>query len=254
MTHPSDDDIAGLLVDAPDLDAGVSAHVATCQRCTQVMVELADVELGIARASAVHLPSPPPQVWDRIAAATRSGYADPADPAQHTDPAAEVTSTSVSITPIRSEHRSQRRWQPRQWLTAAAAAALLFAAGIGLGRLTASRTDLLPVAATALRSLDGTQVMGSADVVRVDGGERLRVHPTTPVAAPRNGYIEIWLLNQDGARMVSVGVLDTGRDADLPVPPGALGEGYRVVDLSYELFDDKPAHSGDSIMRGTLTG
>lgn len=34
---------------------------------------------------------------------------------------------------------------------------------------------------------------------------------------------------------------------------GTLGKGS-VVDVSAEQYDNKPAHSGDSLLRGTLTG
>ena len=36
-----------------------------------------------------------------------------------------------------------------------------------------------------------------------------------------------------------------------PIPPNAIEQGYKIVDLSREQFDDKPQRSGDSVMRGT---
>ena len=59
------------------------------------------------------------------------------------------------------------------------------------------------------------------------------------------------LINQDGKRMVSLGILSSDQ-ATFPVPPDAVSQGYTIVDLSNEQFDDRPQHSGDSIMRGTL--
>ena len=69
---------------------------------------------------------------------------------------------------------------------------------------------------------------------------------------PPGGYLEVWLINVDLKRMVSVAVLDQGRDTVISIPAVLIAEGYRIVDVSNELFDDKPQHSGDSIMRGTL--
>ena len=68
------------------------------------------------------------------------------------------------------------------------------------------------------------------------------------------GYVEVWLLNRDGKRLVSVGVLgDDARSGSFPISQRLLDEGYTVVDISREQFDDKPQHSGDSIVRGSLT-
>ena len=68
-----------------------------------------------------------------------------------------------------------------------------------------------------------------------------------------SGYVEVWLINTDGKRMVSLGVLSTTQ-ATFPVPPDAIAQGYTIVDLSREQFDDKPQHSGDSVMRGNPAG
>ena len=63
----------------------------------------------------------------------------------------------------------------------------------------------------------------------------------------------MWLINTDGTRMVSLGVLGDDDRGTFPVPQTLLDRGYRIVDISRERFDDDPAHSGDSVMRGTLT-
>lgn len=53
--------------------------------------------------------------------------------------------------------------------------------------------------------------------------------------------------------MVSLGVLPQGTsNRSYPVPQSLLDEGYVIVDISREPLDDQPAHSGDSIVRGTL--
>lgn len=67
-----------------------------------------------------------------------------------------------------------------------------------------------------------------------------------------NGYLEVWLINADGKRMVSVGVLRPGESGTFPVTQALIDQGYVIVDISKEQFDDKPAHSGDSLLRGQL--
>nr|WP_231922380.1 anti-sigma factor [Micromonospora krabiensis] len=69
------------------------------------------------------------------------------------------------------------------------------------------------------------------------------------------GYYEDWLIDPDTLKMLSVGTLSTGSgDALLPIPPNVDLRTYSVVDVSAEQFDNQPAHSGDSLLRGTLTG
>ena len=108
-----------------------------------------------------------------------------------------------------------------------------------------------PSASTNLDTLDTQQVKGTADVVRHDGTLDLAVR-TQPID-PAGGYLEVWLLNEDVKRMVSVGVLEPGRrEQSFTIPRDLLDEGYVVVDISREGFDDSPQHSGDSVVRGTL--
>ena len=76
---------------------------------------------------------------------------------------------------------------------------------------------------------------------------------TDPLDAPSGGYLEVWLINEDLQRMVSVGVLRPGvADQSFTIPQELLDEGYVIVDISREGFDASPEHSGDSIVRGAL--
>jgi hypothetical protein len=53
--------------------------------------------------------------------------------------------------------------------------------------------------------------------------------------------------------MMAVGNLSESADVVLPLPPGADLNQYRLVDVSAEAFDGDAAHSGKSLLRGTLT-
>ena len=68
------------------------------------------------------------------------------------------------------------------------------------------------------------------------------------------GYYEVWLINPTTMQMFSVGTLGDDSDALLPLPANVDLRIYSVVDVSAEQYDNKPAHSGDSLLRGTLTG
>jgi hypothetical protein len=47
--------------------------------------------------------------------------------------------------------------------------------------------------------------------------------------------------------------LSGAKDAVLPLPPGVDLNRYRLVDVSAEAYDGNAAHSGKSLLRGTLT-
>jgi hypothetical protein len=53
--------------------------------------------------------------------------------------------------------------------------------------------------------------------------------------------------------MIALGTMGTGPDASLPLPPSVNLRQCRMVDVSTEDYDGNPAHSGRSMLRGTLT-
>ena len=54
--------------------------------------------------------------------------------------------------------------------------------------------------------------------------------------------------------MVSIGVLPNGSSGqDLVVPRGLIDQGYVIVDISREQLDSSPEHSGESLLRGSLS-
>jgi anti-sigma-K factor RskA len=131
------------------------------------------------------------------------------------------------------------------------------AAGLAIG-LVAGRTlwsdaptPASTVAQAELDTLDTRQRLGAATVVRTGSGVDLRIATTSPLD-PGDGYLEVWLINSDGKRMVSVGVLGSPEAGTFPISQALLDQGYVVVDISREHFDDRPEHSGDSLVRGTL--
>jgi hypothetical protein len=71
----------------------------------------------------------------------------------------------------------------------------------------------------------------------------------------RPGSYEVWLLDPDTGRMVSISDLGPGADALPPLPANVELWRYRVVDVSVSAgdYDGNPGHSGCSMLRGTLT-
>ena len=267
MPHLDPDRLALLaLADPPE--EGETGHLSTCPRCRQEVASLREVAaLGAQTQSVRDLPAPPDRVWRGILAEVSSAApaAAPAAAPTAAPTAAPATGDHTAADPAgRRPARGARplaavrnRWT-RLPVLAAAAAALVVAGTLGVGRLV-DREDATPPAppVAARATLDRLPtapagVRGDARVLGTGGAERLHLHVTgLPLST---GYYEVWLIDPRTERMISVGTLGGAADALLPLPATVDLNAYRVVDVSAEAYDGRPAHSGHSLLRGTLTG
>lgn len=230
--------LAALAMDeSPDevgLDPQQRDHLATCASCTAEVAALRETLELIAVGGGTTLARPPASVWEGV----RAELGRPPE-----------------VTPIR-----RRRAVPT-WL-AATAAAVALAAGVGLGAWMVAPDeggDPAPqaqvVAETSLSSLDEAAEDRGAAVVRREG-DRLVLHvdarDLSGPAGDSDGTREVWLINVDGKRMVSLGLLPAEESGDFDFPERLLDEGYRIVDISYEPDDGDPVHSGQSLARGEI--
>ncbi|KQU70868.1 anti-sigma factor domain-containing protein [Phycicoccus sp. Root101] len=251
MTHPDEETLAGLaLGDA----AGASddlAHVATCPSCSATVADLRRVADAVSVSPRrLDLAAPPAGLFDRIEAQIDDEERDSEvlDQAHAVAPSPAIAQ-SPPTQPVAA--RARRRWGP---VGRAAGAA---AAGIAIGLLAGYAVWNEPappapveVASTRLDTLDTRQWQGMATLLREDDQELLSVRTERLDAG--SGYLEVWLLNRDGKRMVSLGVLRSDGRSSFPVTQQLIDEGYVIVDISREGFDERPEHSGDSLVRGTL--
>lgn len=251
--HP-DDALADLATGVPVTDE-VRAHVAGCPRCAREVAALSEV-VGLVREPAPSLTAPPESVWTAVLEEV-----DREDLSQDVPAAVEPALPAVvplrPVTTTPAPTQLGRRVRPgrrvRTWWVAAAAAAGLVVGGAGAGLLLRDDTAAAPVvvARTQLDTIDTDQVLGAARTVRVDGHLDLDVE--TPAIDAGRGYLEVWLINRDLTRMVSVGVLRPGDGSQrFAIDQALIDKGYVIVDISREGFDDRPEHSGDSVARGTL--
>ncbi len=254
MTHEPDEVLAAIAL-GDEVPTSARDHVDGCPVCSHEVAELAEVEalvrvqLATGEAQPVRI-VPSAQVWQRIAAETGAdaGAVHPVPPAGVTLAGAPApTDVHDRVRPGRVEVAPRRR----RWWVAAAAAACVTAGVLAGHALWTGNVDRSQVVSTvSLTSLDATHLKeGTAELVDARGVRELRVDATSMPSG--SGYVEVWLINADGQRMVSLGTLSTPQGV-FAVPPGAIEQGYTVVDLSREQFDNKPQHSGDSIMRGIL--
>ncbi|MEU8331082.1 anti-sigma factor [Micromonospora sp. NPDC048839] len=186
---------------------------------------------------------------------------------QATDPTAEFGGTTggqatgsvaePTVTRLDSARRSRRGAGWSRWAATAVTAAAAAAVGV-LGTVSVLRPDdpapaptPVVVASAPLAAYGATPptAKGDARVLR-DG--QLHLHVANLPRVP--GYYEVWLINPTTMEMFSVGTLGGGSDALLPLPPNVDLKSYSVVDVSAEQYDNNTRHSGDSLLRGTLTG
>jgi anti-sigma-K factor RskA len=212
-----------------------SDHLATCPDCRHEMRALRDVAgIGSEVQDLRDLPAPPEHVWHAVVEGITAAPA----------PVADLT-----------EHRARVRRPRSRWrvpVLAAAAAAIVAVAGtVAVDRFTGRAPDEQVTARATLNPLATVPASAGGDALVLAGGQ-LRIDVRNlPLTT---GFHEVWLLDPDHpGKMVALGNLAGTPEAVLPLPPGTDLNRYRVVDVSDEPHDGDAAHSGNSLLRGTLT-
>ena len=232
--------------------AGTAAdaeHAETCPHCRAEVARLAGiVELARAEGAAERLQTPPPRVWDRIAAAAGAGEPPvAADGNGAPAPAARGP---------RSRRDSRARWPRGRLATGLAglAAGLIIGIGgtAGIAQLTkapatrvVAQVELLPLPTSGpFGDATGTAVMRAAD--------RQQLMAVTLHAPRAPGFYEVWLLARDGVSMVSLGDLNASQTGTFIIPPGTDLRNYSRIDISLQPFNGSTQHSKTSVVRGSL--
>ncbi|WP_026189382.1 anti-sigma factor [Salinispora mooreana] len=259
MQHMDHDRLVFLALGESEPDNGERAYLEACEHCRSELENLRRVaDLGAEGQGLHDLPDPPDHLWQGIVAEIRAAeqlptLVEPRRPV--TAPDASADSPARVLSP---PARKRARWSG--WMTTvatAAAAALLGVVGTaavlgGTEPAPAPSPQQQTVRASASLTAFGEtppEVNGAARVL--DNGQ---IHLHVVNLPDVSGYYEVWLIDPGTMEMFSVGVLGGGTDALLPLPPNADLERYSVVDISAEGYDNNTAHSGDSLVRGTLTG
>lgn len=254
MQHLDHDRLVFLALGESEAEGGEATHLDTCAHCHAELETLQHVAgLGAGTQGLGDLPDPPEHVWQGIVAEIRAAEELPSL-AERRGPRPPAQAGEQTAPPTGNRRRG--RW-PRWAVTAATAAA---AAAVGVvGTLAVLRTDgdrptpQPAVLASAELSAYGKTPKDANGAARVLGDNQLHLHVANLPTVP--GYYEVWLIDPRTMQMFSVGTLGKGSgDELLPLPPNVDLRTYSVVDVSAEQFDNKPAHSGDSLLRGTLTG
>ena len=256
MSHPDPELLAALALGEPAPD-DVRRHVEGCEACHEEVAALGAAVESL-RAPLPELVPPAPALRRAVLSAALGEGIEPTGTTR--DAAADAGSPAADELAARRAARSHRRGSsasPRRfgsaWLVGAAAAGLVVG-GLAVAAVDQARgpeQQTVVVAQADLDTLDTGTTLGVADLVEHDGTTDLALHTDTMSAD--DGYLEVWLINRDGERMVSIGVLEPGRtDQTFAVPAELVAQGYVIVDISREPFDADASHSGDSLARGTL--
>ena len=276
MSHLDPEQLALIALGEPVASDDEREHLASCPQCTAEVAEMAHAVV-VARSTMdeAELDVPPARVWDRIAeelalspavasqmhearseTPERAPYTGmPTDDRASTEAPAVTPPRMPRPRPLRPLPESRRSRNARRrslgvlWaLAASIALVLVVGAGVwvGIGRLAPS-----PIATAALEAFPShPQAAGTAEVEEGrDGTRTLTVTLEGEVEA--DDYREVWLIRNDGAALISVGVLQ-GSSGSFPIPDGVDLSEYDLVDISFEPVDGDPTHSGDSIVRGQL--
>jgi hypothetical protein len=276
--HVSADDLA-LRALGEELTDMPEAHLAGCSHCQSELDQLRVVVTTARAVEPADYPSAPPAaVWDRVVAELgldRSAAAGESD--RPSGPVAGVGSAGAEgdresadsdvaggsagsdgadVVPLPSPRRDESKRRPAAWMLATAAALVGLVVGVGATLLGApGDEDKRPVvASTTLVVLADDSPGGDAEI-RGSGSTRFLELDVPGLSTDTDGFYEVWLLDEDAKRLVSIGLLDPsqGARATFPIPEDLDVAEFPVVDVSVEPADGDPAHSGDSIVRGTLT-
>ena len=227
------------LGETPSGAAAEELHLAGCPRCRSELDQLRAVAATARSAGPEDVPTRPSRaVWDAIATdlqlEDRSVPEGAAGPDEDTVP-----------TPAR--YRGSRG----PWLFAAAAAVVGILAGAVVVKVADEPATPTVLASAVLDPLNVPDADGVAELTKQGTTRNLSVDVRG--LPPTDGFYEVWLLDASAQKLVSLGTLGAGDTGVFPVPADLDVAQFPVVDVSREPLDGNPAHSKDSVVRGTLT-
>jgi len=230
--------------------AGDAEHAETCAHCRAELARLTEVvRLARDEGAKERLEAPPPQVWNRIAAAVGAGQ-PPAVPA--------LNGASAPAALDAGKRQDSRARRPRRRLAtglAGLAAGLIIGIGGTAGIYQLTRAPATRVVAqielSPLPQFPQWQDAAGTAVMRATASQQLMV---VTLRVPRKpGFYEVWLLARDGVSMISLGDLNASHTGTFIIPPGTNLRNYSRIDVSLQPFDGSTQHSKTSVVRGSLS-
>ncbi len=260
MEHCDPETLALIAIgEAPASDARQTSHLSACAECRRELDALRQT-VSVARSTVGEgaLSAPSGTVWSAIhrELGLAPGIRPPVEaaavaaaPSSHGDTGDDFR----AIAPVASLDEVRRRRRPLRSIVvpvaASAAAAALVAGGVLWWGAAAPVDPAVTVASASLDALPAwTGATGSALVLERDDERVVTISVDAPAGA---GLREVWLLTPEVDGLISLGYLEGSSD-EFVIPAGVDLADYPIVDISEEPLDGDPAHSGDSVVRGTL--
>lgn len=226
MSHPDPDLLALAALPSEQRDPAVEQHLAHCPMCHGHVESLRrTVELAVAGGTGGADEDPPDSIWTAIAG-----------------------ELAITDTP-------PARW--RRFAVPVAAAVLSLFVGLGVGLAVAGAPPAeQPLARLAPLAQEGASgASGTAALAERDGVREVVVRIEGVTAPAGSDFLEAWLMDASGTRLVSLGALAPDGDGfrgTFTVPSNLPMAEFGTVDVSAERWDGDATHSSDSLLRGTV--
>lgn len=192
------------------------------------------------------LQAPPPELWDRIAAATGLEPAVTANRARRSvslPTAIAAAAACIAITAFVVNRFIDDPGTRTRTTAARSVSTNSNSNGNGGKVKVVSTVRLNPLNASKASATAKLEVAGTRSEPRLEVAAK-------GLKAARGSYYEVWMIDTRISKLVSLGPVRA--DGTYTLPVGFDPEKYPVVDVSEERLDGNPSHSGVSILRGTL--
>ncbi len=198
-------------------------HLAACVECRDEAGDFREVLAALADAHPVH---PPRSLEDAVVAGVSTGGRRPSAAADPSDPMSATTSAAPGAPAATVAPRVPPLRRAAPWMAAAAAGAVLFAGGVGLGRAQAPAESATPddavAAVVAVASAPDAHVlpvsiMGTTSrvVMSEEMDKAVFLASELPMPAKEMVY-QVWRVAEDG-QMASAGCFTPDEDGLMAV-------------------------------------
>lgn len=203
------------------------AHLATCDPCRAEAAEFREVLAAMADVDPIR---PPAALEEALVARVRAGgdvrASAPSPAAEATQTGSEPITGPVADLGEQAARRGRRGWaKAAPWMAAAAAGALLFATGVGVGRTqvpaesataaSAQMSDVVAVASAADAHVMSVDIMGTTSRLVTSDEMDKSVFLASELPMPAKGMCyQVWRVTEDG-QMVSAGAFTPDSDGHI---------------------------------------
>ncbi len=247
MWHPDPDQLALAALPAERRDMRVDEHLSLCPLCRRHVDTLrctVDLALAGGGGGLDDADPPPDRIWQAITDELEI-VPTPGRPASH----------RAGDPPRAASRPTRSRW--RTLALPLAATVVGIAAGLGIGAAIAAPAGGTVVARLAPVAGAGGDPGGSGtvEVVERDGAREMLVRLDGVTSTAGGDYLEAWLIDPSGTRLVSLGALAGNGPTfrgEFTVPADLPMGDFSAVDVSAERWDGDETHSRVSLMRGAL--